>query len=82
MIDLLDVVVRKRTGTVYTGQVLRISSINEVGPFDIYPHHAQFVTVIKQRLEIAKETGKPATFDLDRGILRVKANNVEIYLGI
>lgn len=82
MEDILEVAIRKRNGALYIGRGKRISSFNDVGPFDIYPKHTNFVSVVKQRLEIEVESGTPLVFSIDRGILRVRENKVEIYIGV
>jgi hypothetical protein len=42
--------VRDTENIIYEGEVERISSYNEVGPFDIYPMHANFISIIRQEL--------------------------------
>jgi F0F1-type ATP synthase epsilon subunit len=73
---------RKREGIVFEGRAKSLSSFNEVGPFDILPLHTNFVSVIKDKMQIVKENNRPFQIELKRGILRVKQNQVEVYLGI
>ena len=78
---MIHVVVRQRSGVVYEGMALAISGKNAVGPFDILPQHANFVSVLSDgvRLHLAKTI---QDIPFDRGILRVHENSVEVYVGI
>lgn len=82
MRPLLDVVVRKREGTLYEGKATSVSSWNEVGTFDVLPLHANFVSVIKKTLTVRKDSGRDLEVPIDRGILHVKENKVDVFLGI
>ena len=79
---LLNVRVRDTENILFEGQADRINSYNEVGPFDIYPMHANFISIIKKKLTIylKKEVEKELTFE--QAIMKVKKDVVHIYLGI
>ncbi len=66
----INVVVRDAENIVFDGEVDRISSFNEVGRFDIYPKHANFISIIRQELKI------------EQAVLKVKKDDVGIFLGI
>lgn len=68
--------------TIFKGGVKAVSSINETGPFDLLPFHANFVTVIKQRLVIEPSRGRSQEIKVSRGVLYCYNNNVTVYLGI
>lgn len=80
--DSVTVIVRKKQSVVFSGEALRLTSWNEKGEFDIYPFHASFVAVISKRLELETNGSKTQQFSIERGILFVKANKVEVYLDI
>jgi F0F1-type ATP synthase epsilon subunit len=79
---LLNVRVRDTVNILFEGQADRINSYNEVGPFDIYPMHANFISIIKKKvtLYLKKEVQKELTFE--QAIMKVKKDVVHIYLGI
>lgn len=82
MKDVLDLIIRKRDGVVFKGYVRSISSINDKGPFDVLPRHTNFVAVIRDRMRLVVESGEANNIPISRGIIKVKENQVEIYLGI
>lgn len=80
--DFLNLIIRKRDGIVFNGAVRSISSVNDLGPFDILPMHTNFVSVIRDRIEVVSESGRANNISIARGIIRVEENTVEVYLGI
>lgn len=79
---ILTVIARKQEGVVFSGQARSITTMNEKGAFDILPLHENFVSPIKESLEIVSHDGKSLKVAIIRGIIHVKKNQVEIYLGI
>jgi F0F1-type ATP synthase epsilon subunit len=65
----------------FDGDVEAVSSKNEVGPFDILAEHANFVSTVNQYVRIHKIDGEVEELTIDRGILRVKENKLEIFVG-
>lgn len=76
----IKTVIRKKDGVVFEGEVDSLSSTNEVGPFDILPEHAHFVGLIQQFVIIRKDKSEKK-WDIDRGILCVNDEGIEVYLG-
>ena len=80
--ETLSVVVRKKDGIIFQGPAESITSTNDKGIFDILPKHTNFVAVIKNTL-IIRPVQKPAiTMSVPRGIIHVKKNTVEVFIGI
>jgi F0F1-type ATP synthase epsilon subunit len=77
----LHLVVLRRDGTLFDGDVEAVSSKNEVGPFDILPEHGNFVSTVNEYLRIHKTGGEIEEIKLDKGILRVKENLLEVFIG-
>ena len=79
---LLNVRIRDTENILFEGEADRINSINEMGPFDVYPMHANFISIIKKKITIylKKEVQKELTFE--QAIMKVKKDVVHIYLGI
>lgn len=80
--NTLKVIVRNTEGIVFEGEVFAVSSINQIGPFDILPGHANFICTIRDKVTIHKTVKENKEITVENGILRVKDNKVEIYLGI
>lgn len=78
----IDVHIKSSDKNYYVGEAFAVSSINEVGRFDVLGEHSNFVTIIKDYVEVHKNPANKTRFDLKRGILRVKNNKVEVFIGI
>ena len=52
---LFHVKVRDTENLIFEGEVERISSFNEVGPFDIFPMHANFISILHQEVSLYKD---------------------------
>ena len=79
---MLQVIIRKRTGAIYEGSAISISSLNPRGPFDILSKHTNFVSVISREVRIARYAGDrtPMVIPLQRGLLRVHDDCVEVFV--
>jgi len=80
--DNIDLIIRNREGILYSNNVLSISSNNDVGKFDVLPGHANFITVINDKV-IIRTKGESEQFDIrGEAIMKVINNKAYIYLGI
>jgi hypothetical protein len=79
---LIKAKVRDTENILFEGETDRISSFNEVGAFDIYPMHANFISIINNKLTLynKKKIIKEVTFE--QAVLKVKRDEAHIYLGI
>jgi F0F1-type ATP synthase epsilon subunit len=72
-----------REGSVFEGDVASISSYNEKGEFDVLAEHTNFISLIKKGLTIREEEKSPEkNIPFDNALIRVRENNVEVYVGI
>jgi F0F1-type ATP synthase epsilon subunit len=78
----IKVRVRDTENTLFEGDVDRISSFNEVGPFDIYPMHANFISIIRQGLALYNKRNKIKEVKFEQAVMKVKQDQVHIFLGI
>ena len=69
-------------GLVFGGNVLSITSINNYGEFDILSSHANFITIIEDKVILVLEDKTKKEYKVDNGIIRAFENNVDVYLGI
>jgi len=79
---LLTIRIRDTEHVLFEGQSDRINSFNEMGPFDIYPMHANFISIIKNKLTIYLKKEKLKEITFEQAIMKVKKDVVHIYLGI
>jgi F0F1-type ATP synthase epsilon subunit len=82
MKGLINLKVRDAESIVFEGEVDRISSFNEVGRFDVYPKHANFISIIRQELTLYKNGEKLKQMKIEQAILKVKKDVASIFLGI
>lgn len=78
----LHVKVRNTDSIVFEGDVDRISSFNEVGPFDVYRMHANFISILRQQVVLYKDKQKVKELKFEQAVMKVKKDQVKIYLGI
>jgi F0F1-type ATP synthase epsilon subunit len=78
----IKVKVRDSKTVVYEGEVERISSYNEIGPFDVYPEHANFISILQKELSLFHKKEKVKELKIEKAILKVKQDVVHIFLGI
>ncbi|MFH1536278.1 MAG: hypothetical protein ABIC96_04420 [Patescibacteria group bacterium] len=77
-----SVIIRNRERILIQEEVKSLSSINEKGPFDILGEHENFISIIKEHLIIEKKDGTKQEIKFDNGIVKVYANEVQVYIGI
>lgn len=59
-----------------------ISGENATGPFDILPHHHNFITLLKAgELILRTPTGQPK-IKISSGVMHVKADQVTVFLDV
>ena len=74
--------VRNTEETLFEGDIERISSFNEVGPFDIYPMHANFISILRQEVTLYNNNQKVKELKFEQAVLKVKQDVANIFLGI
>lgn len=78
----ISVLIISAKQTFYKGEAYAVSSTNEVGPFDILEGHRDFICLVAKKVTVYKTASEVVDFNIDRGVLTVKDNQVRIYLGI
>jgi F0F1-type ATP synthase epsilon subunit len=82
MKKLIIVIIRDAENIIYDGEVDRISSFNEVGRFDIYPKHANFISIIRERITLYRDHKVVKDLKIEQAIMKVKDDHANIFLGI
>jgi F0F1-type ATP synthase epsilon subunit len=78
----IKVIVRNTQGIIFNDDVDRISSFNEVGRFDVFPMHANFISIIRQELILYRKNEKIKELKVEQAVMKVKQDVVHIFLGI
>lgn len=78
----VDVSIRSPEKLIFQGKAASVSSFNTVGPFDILPEHENFISLVKTKIIIHKDNINKQEFPIESGILKVKDNQVFIFLGV
>lgn len=79
---VFNVKVRDTENLIFDGEVERISSYNEVGPFDVYPMHANFISILHQEVALYSNGEKVKELKFEQAVLKVKQDLAHIFLGI
>ena len=82
MVKTVKVKVRDIDHIIFNGLADRISSYNEIGPFDIYPMHANFISIIRKELTLYLSGKVIKDIKFGQAVLKVKQDEVHIYLGM
>lgn len=78
----IDVKIMDRENVLFDGQVDRISSFNEIGAFDVYPMHANFISILGKQLTLYNKHEKVKELKFEQAVMKVKKDVVYIFLGI
>lgn len=69
--------------TYYDDVASSISAENETGPFDILPHHKNFMTLLSPGDIIVRVDGKEDfKVNITRAVLHVKADEAKVFLDV
>lgn len=79
----INLKIHGRNGLLFSGPVSSLSAQNTVGTFDILSEHANFISLITERVTYRDAiTNVPHVAPIGRAILTVVENEVNIYLGM
>ena len=67
---------------VFEGDVKSLSSVNELGKFDVLVEHANFISMVRDYLIIREQGRADRELKISQGILRVVQDRANVYLGI
>jgi len=67
----------------FEGDAYSVSAINGTGPFDILPHHHNFLCMLVPcNLVIKPIEGQAKTIKIHRALMQVKADRVVIFMDV
>ncbi len=79
---IISIKVRDTENILFEGEIDRISSFNEVGPFDIYPMHANFISIINTKITLYHKREKVKELTFEQAVMKVKKDIAHVYLGV
>lgn len=69
--------------TYFDGPAGSVSAINDTGPFDILPHHKNFICLLKPGLITVRRDGRPDfSMHIKHAIMHVKSDKVTVFLDV
>lgn len=80
--DKLYITIKSPDKTVFSGEGVALSSVNDVGPFDVLPRHENFISILGKKVVIFQEKNNKQEFEIEKGIIKARQNRVQIFLGI
>lgn len=67
----------------FDGQAISVSASNQVGPFDVLPHHRNFITLLEAGDLTVRAPGRPdLRMPIAKGVMHVKTDEVRIFLDV
>lgn len=82
MNKLIKIEVLNAEEMIFQGEVDRISSFNEVGAFDVYPMHANFISIILKQITLYNKHQKVKELTFEQAVMKVKQDIVSVFLGM
>lgn len=66
----------------YQGEAYAVSSVNDLGPFDVLEGHVSFISIIKDRVIIHKTASEKVEIPITNGVLQVQDGKVvSVFIG-
>lgn len=82
MDKLLQVEVRGRQGLIFFGELKAVTAVNSKGLFDVLFGHANFVSMIKDKVILRRADGRIDEINVEDGVMVVEDNTVKIFMGV
>lgn len=80
--ELINLIVQDTESIIFNDKVDRITSYNEMGKFDVYPMHANFISIIAKQLAIYQNHKLIKEIPIQQAVMKVKKDEVRIFLGL
>lgn len=80
--DKLYITIKSPDKTVFSGEGIALSSVNDVGPFDVLPRHENFISILGKKIVIFQDKNQKQELEVEKGIIKARQNRVQIFLGI
>jgi F0F1-type ATP synthase epsilon subunit len=81
--ELMQVKIYAPFKVYFDGPAESLSAANDTGPFDILPHHKNFMSLLKPGVITVRQKGLPDfVMHIERGVLHVRHNKVTVFLDV
>lgn len=78
----LTITIKDSEKTIFEGHAFAVSSVSNVGKFDVLVSHANFIALIKESVTIHQDNQKPQILQIETGVIKVRENIIKIILGM
>ena len=78
----IRLVVMSREKVWFDGVVQSVTSVNDKGEFDVLAQHENFISIVRERLDLVDVRGNKQQIPIEQGILQVTQNVVRVFLGM
>ena len=69
--------------TYFDGEALSVSATNDTGPFDILPHHKNFISLLRPGALTVRQDGRPDfIMKISQGMIHVKKDQAIVFLDV
>lgn len=68
--------------TFFDEEAFSISAVNDTGPFDILPHHHNFITLLNACTITVRTARGDFHIQISGGIMHVKADKIIVFLNV
>lgn len=68
--------------TFFDEDAVSISAVNDTGPFDILPHHHNFITLLNACEIVVRTARGDFRIQISGGIMHVKADQIAVFLNV
>jgi len=82
MNKFLQVKLRSPYQNYFSGTATSISAVNRLGPFDLLPDHTPLFSLLLPGVVTVRTNTETLEFKIQNGILKVKNNQVDVFLNI
>lgn len=79
---LIRLTIKSKEQTLFSDDVLAITAYNDLGIFDVLPMHANFISLIKNKVIAHRQKGDQEFKIGDNTVLKADSGSVDIYLGL
>jgi len=66
----------------YDGEAYSVSAVNDVGPFDVLPHHHNFLCILASSNLILETPDGQKVIKVSRALLHVRAERVVVFMDV
>jgi F0F1-type ATP synthase epsilon subunit len=80
--NFLNILIKSRSKVYFEGKAQSLTSNNDKGIFDVLPHHANFISIIKDYIVIDKGLPTEKKFEIKNGVISVLSNKIDVYLEV